>query len=117
MTRAIDRLIVCGADGERKRPDGCWWDLVFDALQPVSVEEPADDGDGKVWRYRKDAGGPGVHAGVDAQAASAEKPAVARQDAHANARSSGRSPQRLRRGDTDAAVRRRQPRRGGAGGV
>ena len=25
MTRASDRLIVCGADGDRKRPDGCWW--------------------------------------------------------------------------------------------
>ncbi len=54
MTRAIDRLVICGAEGERGRPEGCWWDLVFAALQPpVSVEEPADDGDGTVWRYRK----------------------------------------------------------------
>jgi ATP-dependent helicase/nuclease subunit A len=54
MTRAIDRLVVCGAEGQRGRPEGCWWDLVFAALQPpVSVEEPADDGEGKVWRYRK----------------------------------------------------------------
>jgi ATP-dependent helicase/nuclease subunit A len=54
MTRAIDRLVICGAEGERGRPEGCWWDLVFDALKPpVSVEEPADDGDGMVWRYRK----------------------------------------------------------------
>jgi ATP-dependent helicase/nuclease subunit A len=54
MTRAIDRLVICGADGERARPDGCWWNLVFEALKPpVSVEEAADDGDGKVWRYRK----------------------------------------------------------------
>ncbi|HEY6994942.1 MAG TPA: double-strand break repair helicase AddA [Xanthobacteraceae bacterium] len=54
MTRAIDRLVVCGAEGQRRRPEGCWWDLVFAALQPpVSVEEPADDGEGKVWRYRK----------------------------------------------------------------
>jgi ATP-dependent helicase/nuclease subunit A len=51
MTRAIDRLIVCGAEGERGRPEGCWWNLVSAALRPVSVEE-ADD-DGKVWRYRK----------------------------------------------------------------
>jgi ATP-dependent helicase/nuclease subunit A len=58
MTRAIDRLIVCGAEGERAKPEGCWWDLVFDALQPVSAEEPADDGDGKVWRYRKVPVGP-----------------------------------------------------------
>jgi len=54
MTRAIDRLVICGADGERARPEGCWWNLVFAALKPpVSVEEGADDGDGKVWRYRK----------------------------------------------------------------
>ena len=52
MTRAIDRLVICGAEGERARPQGCWWDLVFAALKPpLSVED--DDGDGKVWRYRK----------------------------------------------------------------
>src|SRR5215475_10404448 len=34
MTRAIDRLVICGADGERARPEGCWWNLVFDALRP-----------------------------------------------------------------------------------
>jgi ATP-dependent helicase/nuclease subunit A len=52
MTRAIDRLVICGAEGERARPQGCWWDLIFAALQPpLSVEE--DDGEGKVWRYRK----------------------------------------------------------------
>jgi ATP-dependent helicase/nuclease subunit A len=54
MTRAIDRLVVCGAEGERGRPEGCWWNSVFAALKPpASIEEPADDGDGKVWRYRK----------------------------------------------------------------
>src|SRR4029077_3440661 len=36
MTRAIDRLVICGAEGERGRPDGCWWDLAFDALKPVA---------------------------------------------------------------------------------
>ena len=51
MTRAIDRLIVCGAEGERGRPEGCWYDLVAAPCSPISVEE-ADD-DGKVWRYRK----------------------------------------------------------------
>src|SRR6266704_358002 len=52
MTRAIDRLVICGAVGDRARPQGCWWDLIFAALKPpLSVEE--DDGEGKVWRYRK----------------------------------------------------------------
>jgi ATP-dependent helicase/nuclease subunit A len=53
MTRAADRLIVCGAEGERQRPAGCWYDLVCDALKPGAIEEPADDGEGSVWRYRK----------------------------------------------------------------
>jgi ATP-dependent helicase/nuclease subunit A len=58
MTRAIDRLIVCGVEGERKRPEGCWYDLVRDALQGQCVEEQADDGMEKVWRYRKTADAP-----------------------------------------------------------
>src|SRR5262249_51682572 len=52
MTRAIDRLVGCGAEGVNGRPPGCWWNLVFAALKPVSLEESADDGDGTVWRYR-----------------------------------------------------------------
>jgi ATP-dependent helicase/nuclease subunit A len=51
MTRAEDRLIVCGADGERKRPDGCWYDLIRQALDDDLVEEI--DGEEKVLRYRK----------------------------------------------------------------
>jgi ATP-dependent helicase/nuclease subunit A len=50
MTRAADRLIICGADGERRRPDGCWYDLVRAALDPHLVEE-TDDGE-KVLRFR-----------------------------------------------------------------
>ena len=53
MTRAADRLIVCGTDGEKQRPGGCWYDLVRVALKNDLVEEPADDGEGNVWRYRK----------------------------------------------------------------
>jgi ATP-dependent helicase/nuclease subunit A len=51
MTRAAERLIICGAEGERKRPDGCWYDLVCGPLEPFLVEE--SDGDEKVLRYRK----------------------------------------------------------------
>ncbi len=51
MTRAADRLIVCGANGRNKRPDGCWYDLVRTALEPFLVEET--DGEEKVFRYRK----------------------------------------------------------------
>ena len=51
MTRAADWLIVCGAEGKTKRPEGCWYDLVRDALGPFLVED--DDGEDKILRYRK----------------------------------------------------------------
>ena len=51
MTRAADRLIVCGAEGERKRPAGCWYDLIRNPLEPFLVEET--DGAEKILRYRK----------------------------------------------------------------
>jgi ATP-dependent helicase/nuclease subunit A len=53
MTRASERLIVCGIDGKNKRPEGCWYDLVLGALEPDCVSEPADDGAGEVLRFRK----------------------------------------------------------------
>jgi len=56
MTRAADRLIICGADGERRRPDGCWYDLVRAALGPQLVEET--DGGETVWRFRQSAAVP-----------------------------------------------------------
>jgi ATP-dependent helicase/nuclease subunit A len=52
MTRAADRLIVCGADGERQRPKGCWYDLVVEPLRPFMIE--AKDAGGKVWRIHKE---------------------------------------------------------------
>ena len=59
MTRAADRLIVCGAEGVRGRPPGCWYDLVRNKLDPFLVEEE-EDGE-KVFRYRK----PGAEAAVE----------------------------------------------------
>ena len=53
MTRAAERLIVCGAKGKNRIPDGCWYQLVEDALTPDCAAEPADDGEGEVLRYRK----------------------------------------------------------------
>jgi ATP-dependent helicase/nuclease subunit A len=52
MTRAADCLIVCGAEGQRARPKGCWYDLVFDALSPLVTETKDEDG-GTVWRMEK----------------------------------------------------------------
>src|SRR5262249_43588594 len=49
MTRAIDRLVICGAEGERARPEGCWGNLGFTPLNPPpSVEEPAHERGGHV---------------------------------------------------------------------
>ena len=53
MTRAAERLIVCGTQGDKKIPDGCWYRLVRDALEAGSLWEEADDGGDKVLRYRK----------------------------------------------------------------
>jgi ATP-dependent helicase/nuclease subunit A len=55
MTRAADRLIICGALGERKPPAGCWYDLVYEPLKPFLVEETdggEEDGSEKALRYR-----------------------------------------------------------------
>jgi ATP-dependent helicase/nuclease subunit A len=51
MTRAEDRLIVCGAKGKTNPPDGCWYDLLERFLKAQMTEE--DDNGERVWRYRK----------------------------------------------------------------
>jgi len=72
MTRAADRLIVCGADGERARPKGCWYDLVAAPLQPFLVAE--DECGEKVLRYRKPMPGPVAEAEPPpAEAANADR--------------------------------------------
>jgi ATP-dependent helicase/nuclease subunit A len=53
LTRAADRLLVCGAKGVNKAPQGCWHDLVLSALQPSAEEE--SNADGKIWHFRKGA--------------------------------------------------------------
>ncbi len=41
LTRAEDRLVVCGWRGQRTAPDGCWYTLVREAVAPLAAE--ADD--------------------------------------------------------------------------
>jgi len=53
LTRAAERLLVCGAKGVNKAPAGCWHDLVLGPLQSLSEED--SDADGKIWRFRKSA--------------------------------------------------------------
>lgn len=40
LTRAEDRLYICGWHGPRRPPEGCWYQLVRDALEDVA--EPFD---------------------------------------------------------------------------
>ncbi len=73
MTRAIDRLVICGFEGLVRRQPLCWYNLVAEALKPpFSAEEPADDGDGMVWRYRKATGPSAAAVAPGAAIASAE---------------------------------------------
>jgi ATP-dependent helicase/nuclease subunit A len=44
MTRAKDRLIVCGHDIGKTRPDGAWYDLVRDGLSGAADVEQVDIG-------------------------------------------------------------------------
>jgi ATP-dependent helicase/nuclease subunit A len=71
MTRAADRLIVCGAEGKNKRPDGCWYDLMREPLAPFLVEEDGEEG--KVLRYRKQAAEPAAPSAPTAQPAGKPK--------------------------------------------
>ncbi len=86
MTRAADRLIICGADGRTKRPERCWYDLVRGPLEAFLVEE--DDSGEKVLRFRKT---PAGAVAATAPAAAPEKiarrefPAWLRQPAPAEA--------------------------------
>jgi ATP-dependent helicase/nuclease subunit A len=53
MTRAADRLIVAGCEGQRARPQGCWYDLVLDGLRDREGFAAIGKGDEQIWRYRK----------------------------------------------------------------
>ena len=48
MTRARDRLYVCGWQGKTKLPDGCWYDLIKTGL--AELLSPADGPNGTVVR-------------------------------------------------------------------
>ena len=53
MTRAADKLIVAGCEGERGRPQGCWYDLVMEGLRDREGFAAVGEGDKLIWRYRK----------------------------------------------------------------
>ena len=49
MTRARDRLYVCGHRGSREPADDCWYNLIADALRPIAVESK-DEAGRPIWR-------------------------------------------------------------------
>jgi ATP-dependent helicase/nuclease subunit A len=87
MTRAADRLIVCGCEGAQKPPEGCWYDLIFRGLSEREGFAAVGEGEAQIWRYRKVADSGAVRA----VAAAAEPPSLPaappwlRQDAPADA--------------------------------
>jgi ATP-dependent helicase/nuclease subunit A len=55
MTRAAERLIVCGCRGKNDPKDTCWYNLIRGGLENQLGYEEIVDGDTKIWRYRKSA--------------------------------------------------------------
>jgi ATP-dependent helicase/nuclease subunit A len=49
MTRARDRLYICGHLGQRALPPGCWYALMSEALKPLAKEVKLANGT-TVWR-------------------------------------------------------------------
>ncbi len=51
LTRAEERLYICGHHGPRGRADGCWYDAIFNALEASceSLPDPLDPGS-TIWR-------------------------------------------------------------------
>ena len=74
MTRAADRLYVCGHTGTRGPDAGCWHALVEKALRPTSEIETLDDG-GEILRWRRGPSGP-LTAEEKAKAAPPERHAL-----------------------------------------
>ena len=49
MTRARDRLYVCGWETKNGRTEGCWYDLIAPVLEDMGEEVPLDSGE-TLWR-------------------------------------------------------------------
>ena len=66
LTRAADRLVIAGARGQIRAPEGCWYQLVESALKADAIEE--SDGECPVLRWRRST--PAEAAAVEVPAAS-----------------------------------------------
>ncbi len=79
MTRARDRLYVAGFEGKRGRAEGCWYDLVSEALMPALTEIKNDAGETIAWRIEtaQTAAHEDPRAAVSKAGADVERPAFA----------------------------------------
>lgn len=73
LTRARDRLYVCGYETKQGRGEGCWHDLVLEALKPEAREIRDDDGNVLCWRLE---GTPGPDAEPEPMAPAAPSAAA-----------------------------------------
>jgi ATP-dependent helicase/nuclease subunit A len=56
LTRAEDRLVVCGWEPKRGAHEDCWYSMVSRALKPEARELTGPDGEVTAWRWHKDPG-------------------------------------------------------------
>lgn len=49
MTRARDRLYICGHRGVREPAEDCWYNLIAEALRPIAAEMK-DEAGRRIWR-------------------------------------------------------------------
>ncbi|PSC03356.1 double-strand break repair helicase AddA, partial [Alsobacter soli] len=75
MTRAKDRLYICGFEGAQKRAPNCWYDMVRRSLEPFMAQVPAEDGRGDVLRRQSRPFAPPAAAGREAAAQAPVAPA------------------------------------------
>ncbi|WP_269584279.1 double-strand break repair helicase AddA [Roseibium sp. Sym1] len=54
LTRAEDRLVVCGWEPKRGAHEDCWYSMVSRALKPEARELTGPDGEVTAWRWHKD---------------------------------------------------------------
>lgn len=73
MTRAADRLIVCGFRGKNEPQPGVWYRLVGDALRPAAETVYDEQGGVLAWQWRKTAYP--AKPSVDVDRSGPEKPA------------------------------------------